>query len=88
MIKLKMSYENTNEIGSKTVSKVSRDTYPELGVDTYRVIGEFVNDFMKMAGFSNFDKTVVPLFSLTETEYEKVINYIIEMRTKKWKDDV
>ena len=28
MIKLKMSYENTNEIGSKTVSRVSRDTYP------------------------------------------------------------
>ena len=59
-----------------------------MGIDTYRVIGEFVNDFMKMAGFSNFDKTVVPLLSLTETEYEKVIDYIIEMRTKKWKDDV
>ena len=71
MLKLKMSLVNTDlsENGNEDLTELScnREVYYSLGEDEIFVIGEFINKFMKAAGYV-FNKNYIFLKSLDEDE--------------------
>lgn len=70
MLKLSMSLSNS-EAGTKDFTSLTdhREVYYSLGETEMSVIGEFINNFMRAAGY-NFDNQYVYIESLTEDELE------------------
>lgn len=70
MLKLHMSMSDTN-IGQDdfTELKSNREVYYDLGETEISVIGEFINNFMRAAGY-NFNEEYIYMESLTEDELE------------------
>ena len=82
MLKLHMSMSDTN-IGQDDFIelKSNREVYCDLGETEMSVIGQFINDFMRAAGY-NFNEEYIYMESLTEDELEYLDFCLNEYRSK------
>lgn len=86
MLKLKMSMINTecsdNNYEDFTELICNKEVYYSLGENDTLVIGEFINDFMKAAGYT-FNKDYILMNSLDEEELDYLEDCLAEYREKK-----
>ena len=77
---MKIVMELETEFG--TVTKLEQIVESSCG-DEIDFLSIFINNFMKAATFSFFDKDRVFLESVTDEEYEILLDYLHEMRKDK-----
>lgn len=82
MLKLHMSMSDTN-IGQDdfTELKSNREVYYDLGETEISVIGEFINNFMRAAGYI-FNNDYIYMESLTEDELDYLDFCLNEYRSR------
>lgn len=82
MLKLHMSMSDTN-IGQDdfTELKSNREVYCDLGETEMSVIGEFINNFMRAAGYI-FNNDYIYMESLTEDELDYLDFCLNEYRSR------
>ena len=83
MLKLKFSMLNTEcSEDDFTELTCNKEVYYSFGEDDALVIGEFVNDFMKAAGYV-FNKDYILMESLDEEELDYLEDCLAEYRERK-----
>ena len=80
-IRFKIEFENQYHNIYKMESKV--DIYPDLGNDEINELAGQINNFMRQIGYSSFNKDKIFLESVTEEEYEYLLNCLDEYREDK-----
>lgn len=82
MLKLSMSLSNS-EAGTKDFTSLTdhREVYYSLGETEMSVIGQFINNFMRVAGY-NFDKEYIYMESVTEDELDYLDFCLNEYRSR------
>lgn len=82
MLKLKMSLSNT-EAGTNDFTELTgyKEVYYDLGDSELSVIGQFINNFMRAAGY-NFDKEYIYMESITEDELDYLDFCLNEYRSR------
>lgn len=78
---LKLYYRN--EYGSEYEISKTAEPFPDFGEDTMMMFAQVINLFLKHIGFLAFDKDYVVLESVTQEEYDAIVDYLYELR----KDD-
>ena len=82
---IKFSVKFTNEFGHKFKVSTKTETYPSMGEDELRVIGDVLSDFLRQIGYSQRGDTIL-MDSLTENELEAVQDFLFEYRKERDED--
>jgi hypothetical protein len=85
MIRLKMEYEN--EFGHTFTMENKVDVYSEFGNDILDEFARQINKFMEQIGYLSFNKDKIFLESVTEEEYDYLIECLDEYRENKEEND-
>lgn len=80
MIRIEMRY--TDEYGNTTSLDKETTLYPDLGNDEIDEMERFINYFLRGVGYPSFNKDKIILESVTEDEYEEIVDYLWDMRHK------
>lgn len=80
---MKISMEFVNEFGTTTKLTKEIDDFETSEIDFFE---KFVNVFLNAAGYYDFTKDRVPLWSVTEEEYESLSCLLNDMREDKKHD--
>lgn len=82
---IKFSAKFTNEFGHTFKVSTKTETYPNMGEDELRVIGNVMSDFLRQIGYIQKGDTIL-MDSLTEDELEAVSDYLFEYRKERDED--
>lgn len=82
---IKFSAKFTNEFGHTFKVSTKTETYPSMGEDELRVIGNVMSDFLRQIGYIQKGDTIL-MDSLTEDELEAVQDYLFEYRKERDED--
>ena len=82
---IKFSVKFTNEFGHKFKVSTKTETYPSMGEDELRIIGDVLSDFLRQIGYSQRGDTIL-MDSLTENELEAVQDFLFEYRKERDED--
>lgn len=74
---MKISMEFTNDFG--TTTKLTKEI-GDIGISEIDFIERIINSFLNAVGFYGFTKDRVPLWSVTEEEYESLKDVLDDMR--------
>lgn len=80
MIRIEMRY--TDEYGNTTSLDKETTVYPDLGNSEIDEMERFINYFLRGVGYPSFNKDKIILESVTEDEYEEIVDYLWDMRHK------
>ena len=80
MIRIEMRY--TDEYGNTTSLDKETTIYPDLGNSEIDEMERFINYFLRGVGYPSFNKDKIILESVTEDEYEEIVDYLWDMRHK------
>ncbi len=80
MIRIEMRY--TDEYGNTTSLDKETTVYPDLGNSEIDEMERFINHFLRGVGYLSFNKDKIILESVTEDEYEEIVDYLWDMRHK------
>ena len=80
MIRIEMRY--TDEYGNTTSLDKETTVYPDLGNSEIDEMERFINYFLRGVGYPSFNKNKIILESVTEDEYEEIVDYLWDMRHK------
>lgn len=83
---IKFSAKFTNEFGHTFKVSTKTETYPSMGEDELRVIGNVMSDFLRQIGYVQRGDTIL-MDSLTENELEAVQDYLFEYRKERDEKD-
>lgn len=80
MIRIEMRY--TDEYGNTTSLDKETTLYPDQGNNEIDEMEKFINHFLRGVGYPSFNKDKIILESVTEDEYEEIVDYLWDMRHK------
>lgn len=75
--KRKLKIEYTNDIGNTTKIETT------LSCSSLDSMEEHINSFLKLCGFGGYEKDRVMLISVTDGEYDDLMNYLEDLRAEK-----
>lgn len=78
-LKIKMVMEDPSVHHALTMEQTTK-LHPDLGCDELETLARFVNEFLSAYGYPRYDKQYVFLESVTEEEYEQLLDYLSIIR--------
>jgi hypothetical protein len=79
ILKIKMTMEEPSILHTLTMEQTAQ-LYPDLGCDVLETLASFINKFLYAYGYPRYNKQYVFLESVTEGEYDQLLDYLCMIR--------